>query len=78
MTDLARQLYPSDVLTIRGKVARVTRGGISTCYNIGEDGELWPAGVTSNPPVGHCQVTNLYVDKNTGKLMVEWDNEAVK
>jgi len=28
----------------------------------------------SNPPKGKCKVTNLYVDPETGRLEVEWDD----
>lgn len=30
--------------------------------------------VASTPPVSKCKVTNLYVDPETGKLVVEYDN----
>jgi len=28
----------------------------------------------SNPPKGMCKVTNLFVDPETGRLEVEWDD----
>jgi len=34
-------------------------------------------GIASDPPVGYCFVTNLYVDPETGKLIVEYDDEEV-
>jgi hypothetical protein len=30
--------------------------------------------VKSEPPVGFCQVVNLYVNPSTGKLVVEYNN----
>jgi hypothetical protein len=30
--------------------------------------------VTSNPPVGKCRVVNLYVDPETKKLIVAYDD----
>lgn len=35
-------------------------------------------GMASSPPSGKCKVTNLYVDPDTGKLTVEYDNNPVE
>ena len=34
-------------------------------------------GLTVTPPTGKCQVTNLYVDQSTGRLVVEYDDTPV-
>lgn len=40
----------------------------------GETGEKGEAGGSvSQPPVGHYKVTNIYVNKNTGKFEVEYE-----
>ena len=33
--------------------------------------------IESEPPSGKCKVTNLYVDPNTEKLVVEYDDQPV-
>lgn len=40
---------------------------------IGPDGNLLNV-VESRPPAGHYRVKNLYVDRDTGKLVVEFDD----
>jgi len=41
----------------------------------GESGETGPTGPPmSVPPQGKCKVTNLYVDPDTGKLVVEYSD----
>ena len=34
-------------------------------------------GLNVAPPTGKCQVTNLYVDPDTGRLVVEYDDTPV-
>jgi hypothetical protein len=30
--------------------------------------------ITSNPPSGHLKILNIYVDSNTNKVVVDYDN----
>lgn len=32
----------------------------------------------STPPTGKCVVTNLFVDPDTGRLIVEYEDESVE
>lgn len=34
--------------------------------------------LTSQPPSGHFKVVNLYVNKDTGKVIVEYDDTPVE
>ena len=51
----------------------------SKIYNTGDDMlyTLVHNKVSSIPPKGKYQVTNLYVDPDTGKLVIEYDNTPV-
>jgi len=31
-------------------------------------------GIPSNPPEGHYKITNMYINSQTGKLVVEYDD----
>ena len=45
-------------------------GGLGTSASL-------PAEVTyipSNPPTGKCKVLNIYVDPDTGKLVIEYED----
>ena len=43
-----------------------------------EDGtEQRTAGMVSKPPSGKCRITNLYVDPDTGKVVVEYEDTPV-
>ena len=37
-----------------------------------------PGYLPSNPPVGKCVVSNLYVDPSTGKLSVEYEDTPIE
>lgn len=42
-----------------------------------EGGNFTISILNSNPPVGKCKVTNIYVDQNTGKLVISYDDQPV-
>jgi len=44
-------------------------------YEIVPEEDVGPELVRSKPPVGKLRVVNIYVDSDTGKLVVEYETE---
>jgi len=45
------------------------------CFLSGEKINVLPVNLISTPPEDNYKVTNIYVNKKTGKLVVEYNNE---
>jgi hypothetical protein len=90
MQDLTSNLRADEKLTINGNSVIVHRRGSKSdqTYYIDSDGGIWPDPdniwpkslgiIKSNPPKGKYRVTNLYVDPDTGRLEIEYDNTPVE
>jgi len=75
MSQLRTQLGSEDSLKVDGSCVSVIRDGkVTDTYIMGIGGDLWRKESVSYPPAGHFRVTNLYVDKDTRKLVVEYDD----
>lgn len=81
MSELTGKLGAGEKLIVneeKSKVSICVKGVVKRTYIIVDDGDIYPEtlGIPSVPPTGQLRVTNLFVDKVTGKLVVEYDDQS--
>jgi hypothetical protein len=78
--DIYRSLAKDErVITTKSQIYVVSGGRITRIYLICDDGKLLLTNteITSNPPSGMCQITNIYWDPISKKAVFEYEDTPV-